>query len=512
MKRPDLKSHFHRIFSVGVVCLPVVELYRTFFGGALELCGFALEEIILLLWAGSVFFYGLMLALRSKNKIPLIATAVWLGISLLYLLLHGANAARFDASLLPGSKPHFLTECYYVVRTWLAPTAVLLGAWLGKLPRNTLFSALRGALWVVSFGVVIPCVFGFSLSSYLEGDQFIAGGFFSWFSLPEGADPAAYTARGLFPRANVVGAVLFGLVPLAAYSALKRGKITDYLLLFFTGLASVMVGTKIGSLGFFLGLVATLVVALLQRFICKKEEPSNRNLALSFLILALILPLFLISPGRALQARREDQKESDLRTLALTAEVEAVLEKSRENLALTEEDTSLIAAYLKEHRWDHFIDPWFPALYPPEGDATFWCRILSRDPRENQDARRFKIELCRRIAERNENELDPLFGMGYTSGIPYTERDLVFQYYELGAAGVLVLMGPYFALFLYGCAQALKALFCRRSLLITGALTLSLFSLFATAYLAGHVFDTVLSTYVVALIGALFPAGGLDEA
>ncbi|MBR7165333.1 MAG: O-antigen ligase family protein, partial [Clostridia bacterium] len=457
-------------------------------------------------------FYGVACALRNKDKIPLITTAVWAGVSLLYLLLHGANAAQFDASLLPESKPHFLTECYYVFRTFLAPAAVLFGVWLGKIPRNTILSALRGALWVVALGVVIPCVFGFSLSSYLEGDQFVAGGFFAWFSMPEGADPAAYTARGLFPRANVVGAVLFGLTPLAAYSALKRGKIFDYLLLFFTGLASVMVGTKIASLGFFLGLGATLLVALVQRFICKKESPAGRNLAFSFLILALILPLFLISPGRALQARREHQKESDVRPLTIPDEVAAVLEKGCENEALSQEDTDLVAQYLKEHRWDHFIDPWFPELYPAEGDGAFWCRILSREPRENQDSRRFKTELCRRIAQRNENGLDPFFGMGYTSGIPYTERDFVFQYYELGALGLLVLIAPFFTLLLYGAATALRALFYRRSLLFTGAAALSLFSLFATAYLAGHVFDTVFSTYVVALVGALIPAGGLDEA
>ncbi len=499
------KRSYQILFQWGIVILPILEIYRSFFGDTIQLGFLALEEALLLVWAGTLFGAGVVFSFLEKRKKALILTGGYCLLFFVYLILHAWNASRFDSSLLPGASPSLIREAYYTLRMYLAPLCLVLGAILLKMPKKRILTGILGAAWVISLSIVFTDLLGISFASYADGNQVVSGGFFSWFTLPDNADFALFTAKGPFHSANDMGAVLFGLTPFVAFSALKRGKILDYLLLAFTGLAAVMVGTKIGSYGFGMVLVGMIILALYDLLFSKGEKKDWKKLILPALIFGLYIPLLLLSPGKRLQDVRNAQAQDSFRPTENAGQVSQVTEKDTES-SFTPEDTQHLESYLKEHYWDHFIDPWFLELYPVSGDVEFWAKVTGRPNTENGDSRDFKVEMIQRIAQRNDRSLDKLLGIGHTSGVPYAERDYLFQFYLFGWAGLLVLFLPFVALLFWNGKDLILSLFSRKPLLLSAATFLSLVAYFATAWFSGHVFDTQFTTYFLCVSGAALMA------
>lgn len=503
MTRSINKKPFFLLFQLGVILLPLVEIYRSFFGDTLQFFGIAAEEALLLLFWGGLLCAGLILALGEKRRRPLLFALAAVAVFLVYLVLHAWNASEFDASLLPGAEPSLVREAYYLVRTYFLPGSLVLSAFLLDVPKKELFSALRIAAFIITLAVILPTLFGFSFASYADGNVFVNGGFFSWFSLGDDADFARYTAKGLFSDANAVGAVLFGLCPFASVAALKKGRWQDLVLLFLVGFSSVAVGTKIASFGFFLSAGAMLAVAVLRVFLEKEDRKARALRAALFALVALLcVPLFLLSPGKRLQDQRKLEAETADRPTEDLDEIEELTDEFLGEEALSADETLLLSEYLQDHYWDHFIDPWFLELYPVECDPSFWLEAVSRDNVLNADSRSFKLEMADRILERNARSADRFLGVGHSAGIPYAERDYLGQTPVFGLFGLLVLIGPYFVLLIGGVALCLMALVRKKDVLTPAAATLAVASFLVTAYFAGHVFDTVFSTYFLAAAGA----------
>ncbi len=501
------KSFYHTLFVIGVILLPVLEIYRSFFGDSLQIAGFAAEELLLLLWSAVLLLSGLFFAASEKKWKRLWGAVAAILVFLLYALCHGINAAKFNGALLPGSSPSLVREVYYLVRMYFCPLSLILSALTLSLPAPKIRLAAKGAAGIISAGIILPTLLGLAFASYRDGNVLVDGSYFAWLSLPDNAPFEGYTAKGFFSAANDVGAVLFALTAPVACDAAKRGKWYDHLLLFAVGLSSVTVGTKIGAFGFFLAAGAVWVMVLLHRFTAKKKRKGGLSpLFLSLAVILCLIPLLLISPGYRLQNRREAEKETADRPTESVDEIEDISSEF-----LTEGDALRLKNYLAQHHWDHFIDPWFLELYPVENDPDFWQEVVSRDNHLNSDSRSFKLEMIHRIREKNDRGADLLFGIGFTSGIPYAERDYLNQYYLHGGLGLAVLVAPFFLYLLIGAFFSLKRLVKRENFLPVAIWSLSLFSLLATAYLAGHVFDTLFTTYFLALVSAGLLREATDE-
>ncbi len=503
MTKDTEKNPIFSLFWLGVIFIPVIEIYRSFFGHAVQIFGIAAEEALLLLFWLGLFAAGLILAFKEKRYRPLFVTLGITAVFFLYLILHGLNAARFDAALFPSAEPSLFKESYYLVRMYFAPMTLVLTAYLISVPRKTLFSALKGASLIISLAVVIPCLFGFSFASYADGNVTVNGGFFSWFSLSEGAQFARYTAKGLFSDANAVGAILFGIFPFVAIDALKKASLKHLAAVFLTGFAAIAVGTKIASFGVFLSSAALFAVALLSLLIKKEErkEAFLRLLAFSLTVL-LLVPLFYFSPGKRLQDQREWEEETADRETENLDEIGDLIDELMKSEVLSEEEILLLEEYVNENYWDHFIDPWFLELYPVKTDPAFWLEVVARDNFINADSRAFKLEMVRRVMERNENPADPVLGIGHSAGTPYAERDFLGQYPIFGIAGILVLIAPYFAFLIYGAVLCLTDLWKKKELFSAAVPTLAVASFLVAAYFAGHVFDTLFTTYFLAAAAA----------
>ena len=506
------KNTFVLLFQAVILSLVPVELYRTFLSDTISVGPISLQEAFLFLAVGVLFCGALVIAFSEKNRGAILAFFVWALIFLTYLVLHARNAAGFDATLIPAAAPSFSREVYYVLRMYGLPSLLFWSAVLLKIPTQKILQALLGVLWMLSVLIITTTLLGISFASYADGNLVVRGGYFSWFSSAAHMFPDLYTSKGPFHSANDLASALFGLVPLACYMAQRRGKVRDHILLFLMGVSCVTVGTKIASLGFFV-IVLSQSAGMIVLHVTARERkniPARRVLITGaiFIVVALI---FLASPGRTLQQQRDAEETDTYRPTDSISQVDDAL--SQENDDFSVDDTKALSAYLHKHAYDHFINHWFLEIYPVENDPVFWADAVRRAGAENADSRAFKLRMIHRVFERDQRASDRLWGIGFTSGVPYAERDYCFQWYLYGGIGVLVLIAPVIGVALFGAFALLHALLTRRDTPRLLAFVLSLVAFCGAAYYAGHVFDTPFPTYLLFAVCAGFVCGrNLNEA
>lgn len=491
-----------------VLAVPCREIYASFWGDTVSFFGVAAEEALLLFAAAALFVGSLFIAVRRGRKKAVFAVLAWCAVFGVYAALHAHHVLSFNTAVFPAAAPSFAVEGYYLVRMYFAPTSLIASFFLLDMPKEKLVSALSGALFLISGAVILTDLAGVSFASYADGNTRVSGGFFSWFSLPETARFALYTAKGPFSGANALGAILFASTPLYAAAACTKRRARDAVLLGMLMLASVMVGTKVALVGFFAAM-AVILALFVWDLVFFRKKGAWRGFIAPLAILAVYIPLVLISPGFRMQMERAEVAQTDQRTAEITPEVLQAIESAASRAedeterVYTEEEIAALEIYMRNKCYYHYVNEWFLELYPVRADMAFWTEIVTRDNTLNRDNRAFKIKMVSRIIERNANGADAIFGIGYTSGVPYTERDFVFQYDLYGVLGCLVLLAPFFVAFFCALRRFGAALIKKRPITPVGATAVTLGALLFTAWFAGHVFDTLFSTYFAAIFAAI---------
>lgn len=494
------KPFYHKLYAAFFALFPAVEIYRSFFGDTLSLGPLAIEEILVMLAAGVLFAAGLGFAFKEKSFVRAGVAIGYFAVAAVYTILHARHILSFNTSVFPSAAPSFFTESYYLVRMYFLPISLLFSALLLKVPYKTFLKGMKICVLILSAAVVLTDLTGLSFASYADGQERVAGGFFAWFTLKNDADFALYTAKGPFLSANDIGSLLFAAAPLTVLSFWQEKKKRDLALVALQMVAMVMIGTKVAAFGFGLAFVAVGGAYLLERAIAGQRKGNGKAALCALVLLVLYVPLLLVSPGYRMQKNVVVQRETEDRDTSSVQDISDIVAEaqSEPDPVFTEEEILAMEEYMEAKHWYHYINPWFLEIYPVRGDMVFWSNIVSRENKLNQSNRTFKIELIARIVERNDNSGDALWGIGYTSGVPYTERDFYFQYYLYGAVGIAVLLLPFFAAALWGAASILKKLFAKKAFSVPAALFFGVVFYFATAYAAGHVFDTLINTYFLA--------------
>ena len=498
------KNFFQNLALSLFILLPLLELYRAFFGGRFSLFVFSVEEIPPLLIGCVLLFAGLFFAVKEGRKKEALAVLLYFAVGAVYLFLHSAHVLSFKEGIYNEAEPNFFVECYYLLRMYFIPIGAGFSMFLLKVPRDRILRAIRCGVAILSGIIVVTDLLGVSFTAYHDGNKTVLGGFFSWFSLPENTDFADYTAKGLFNSANDLSSLFFATAPLLAWDTFRSEKrfALHFALLFCQMTAMVMIGTKIASIGFILGLCAAGAV-LAAGYLSRKEKKKIRALlprACAYALLCAVWAVLLtVSPGWKMQQNNRSVLEGEHRQTESVGDISDVLERvqapEEKEVPLTPEELEKLEKYLNEKAYDHYIDSYFLDRYPVEGDVQFWSMVLSRDNTLNQDNRSFKLDIINRIIERNANPGDVVFGIGYTSHVPNAEKDFYFQKDLFGIAGLVVLLFPFFVPFIAGVFFGLKNLFTRKEFEWLALLSISLGAYFATAYFAGHVFDTLQNTY-----------------
>lgn len=483
-------------FLLFFVLQPFIDIYKAFWGDTLQLGPFAVEELLNLLLVLFLLIPTVLRIAREKQGRSTVKYIVYFALIGLYLILHSINIHQFDQRLFPGSSVNFITETYYIFRVYIIPLLLLCIIWQNGIEDKTFYLAAKIVVLTLSGIIVATNLLGISLVAYSVDNQWIKGGFFSWFTLDPTQSQSQlqlYTSKGWFYSANQISALLFSLSPIIVLETIRKTTLPHVLLLCLQVISMVMLGTRTASIGCILVIGAMLVIAVFLHLV--KLEKVRLLRVVPVLLLAAVLGGTLNYFTPVQQGKRaESQKAPEDRPNA-----DISVDEIENNGGAP--GIYSFADYLDKYAYNYYINPWFLDIYPVSADQEFWKAVVSRDRNLNVNNRVFKQEMLERITQRNNRWQDRLVGIGYTTNVPYTERDYVYQYYIFGVLGSLLLMGPFIAALLYAAYKILRNL--KKKLTLENcAVGMALSCMLTMAYLSGHVFGIVINMLFMSLYAA----------
>ncbi|MDO5557056.1 MAG: O-antigen ligase family protein [Clostridia bacterium] len=480
---------------------PFIDIYKTFFADTISVCGFALEEIINIMFVAVIFIMVVIKMIKEKLKfkqwIGYIIYCIILGI---YLILHCLNTIKFNGQVYELANTNFISEAYSVVRLYIMPLLLAFAIYNSNINSKQFRRMIGIVVLTFSSIIIITNILKISFISYSKDYSFIKGNIFSWFGIDSIENITTYTSRGWFNLANEIGALLFAMAPIMISYAIKENKIKNYILVFLQALAMLMLGTKIAALGIILVLVV-MIFSTLFLFIVKLDRRIKLYISIPSLILIMLIGMifYSVSPTK----RKNSSEKKDRIQLANNVLTD---EEKQKNLGEIEkfkgDGDNDFEIYVRDNMKEHYLSEEYLQIYPVNNDKDFWMEIMCRDIILNVDNRNFKIEMVNRIIENNSNSLDKFLGIGFTTNVPYTERDYYYQYFIYGAVGALLLIGPYILLTIYAGIKTLMKNKKYFNIETTG-LIVALGCYFGTAYYAGHVFGKLINMYFMALYIAM---------
>ena len=251
-------------FLLFFVLQPFIDMYKAFWGDTLQLGPFAVEELLNLLLVLFLLIPTVLRIAREKQGRSTVKYIVYFALIGLYLILHSINIHQFDQRLFPGSSVNFITETYYIFRVYIIPLLLLCIIWQNGIEDKTFYLAAKIVVLTLSGINVATNLLGISLVAYSVDNQWIKGGFFSWFTLDPTQSQSQlqlYTSKGWFYSANQISALLFSLSPIIVLETIRKTTLPHVLLLCLQVISMVMLGTRTASIGCILVIGAMLVIA-----------------------------------------------------------------------------------------------------------------------------------------------------------------------------------------------------------------------------------------------------------
>lgn len=491
------------------IAQPLIDIYKAFYRDTISCCGIAIEEIFNIFMVGVIFLFTIYKIVTEKNRNfkEILIYAIYIAVTGIYLILHYINISKFNSNVYNLANINFITENYYIFRTYLIPL-ILLGLVTKSGMSNQKFNKIITiVVLIMSSVIVIANIFKVGLVSYNQENTFIDGNIFQWITMDENTNYAAYTSKGWFCGTNEISALMLSLAPIIIIQAIQKNKIRYYLLVVLQAVSMVMIGTKTSALGVCAMLI---VIPLLAGFLyitkLDKTFKWKVSIPVTLLIFGIIAGLYQISPTKMKLAVDKAGKE-EVRVAAEEkyqfAKTSTDEDKGQDVLEKQEEEEALnLEEYIYKYSYNYYINEWFLELYPVKNDISFWSNVITRDSRLNIDNRTFKIEMIERIISRNNNKLDKILGIGYTSNVPYTEKDYYYQYFIFGIIGLIILLGPCIAIAIYGGIKILLKYKEKFNLENVSPL-IALICILGIGYVSGHVWGMPINMYFMSLYAGI---------
>ena len=518
LKKLVTDKNFAKQLMLFVLLQPIIDITRTFFGNGIEILGISFQEIVNIVLCGYlcvIFFFKYHRDVK-KLMIPISYTII-LGV---YLVFHIWNILQFNEEILNNCDINMFKEIYMIVRTYYVPGIVfimmLLSPEINK-KFDKIVTILSGG---ISGVIVITNILKVSFISYaggLEKNAFIHKNIFEWFSNSNTEDAIYMTSKGWFYIGNQISIILFALFPILILLAFKYGK--KYLaLVLLQGIAMVMIGTKVASLGCILILGASSVIFVIFGVFLKQFEIRMKDIICWIGIIVTLIFLFFSSPFFEVQGAKQeayvaDEYETSLREKIKDMEKEVINSDSKEEESLDEKSIKDFAKEIEKNPYLYGINREFIELFPIEDNYEFWFKVATDETQAQLDYREFKKEIYQEVLKKNSNKWDKVLGIGYTSNFPYVEKDFYSQIVWFGYIGMGILMGPY----ILAITIAMMLLIRRLKINFRYGNMMFLMSILGSLLLcimAGHLFNGIFSINIFGWIVASFyqvqRTGGID--
>lgn len=386
-----------------------------------------LTNLVIVIFVGLIFILTIYYYHNSRKYLKYLL--LYYLLCLIYLLLSFWHSQSFN-SYIPNE--YSLFSEFLTILKLVMPITFLYSLYYQKLPKKYYLFIIRSWIIFISGLIIITNIFKVSLASY--GDGLIKYNIFSWYKKPYYVDSAS---KGYFMYANQIAIIMLLLLIVISYYVINNKY--SFIYVFLLGLAMLMLGTRVSSLGGFLTL---LFITLFYLLICllKKKPLQKRSFGL-FIILFLWLLILPISPFYNRQLELNKPKINQV-----MGEVD-----SNQTIESKEEVSSK-----QEYVWGHYNPEYLPSYfftdyYNIEYDEDFWYDFVQKYPAYQMNYRLIEKSIIKRMMQINNNKLDILLGISNVriQNVVNLERDFVLQYYAFGIIGSLILLLIYVILTIY---------------------------------------------------------------
>ncbi|KRM40338.1 hypothetical protein FC39_GL000694 [Lactobacillus hamsteri DSM 5661 = JCM 6256] len=477
-----------------ILIQPFLDLYWLYNGKLANILPFTLPTIIRIL--GLLAIAGMFFS--QKQNWQKLGKDKWLIAYLILLVIYSAvhlwHVKNFN-SVNPNDYSYStISEIFYLIRMAL-PLATIYFTKEIEFTKDEFKTVIAGVSGLFSFTIVLSNLFVISLRSYEHG--FISANIFEWFVNPN-IGYSHMASKGFFNFTNMVAAVLFMLLPLMIYFMFDKftWKITT--LTAVHALAMIELGTKVAAIGLIGGILLGIIAYLIHYFVFKNTKKNNKALIAAILIEAASLAILPFGP--AIQRYNYEKylaQQSDHDLTEETKELNAGLKKYPKG----EKREEFLRDFIKENYDEYALNKKFVfKRYPYQYDPEFWLGIMRENGEMRMQNRHLEQAMLEKVRATNNNHLDKYLGISYTreNNIFNLERDFASQIFSLGWIGMLLFVGPYVAILLYGAWKWLRYKKVRTYLVTS--LLISIVFILAASFSSGNVMDFLTASLILAFV------------
>lgn len=489
-----MKEKCRTVIFYFILIQPFLDLYWFYHGKLAQVLPFTLPTIIRIL---AVFVIFCMFFSQKQNWQKL-GRDKWLSAYLvllvIYSLIHLWHVRTFNSLNPSGYNYSAVSEIFYLIRMFL-PLAIIYFTKEISFSQQQLKLVTEWLSGLFAGTIVISNLFIISLRSYETG--FISANIFEWF-FNSNIGYSHMASKGFFNFTNMVGAVLFMLLPMMLYYLLNDfdWKITTLTVIH--ALAMIELGTKVAALGLISGIIACLIIYLVHCYLLHNAKKNGKAVIAAILI--EIASLAILPFGPAIQRYNYEIK------LAQQSDHDLSQEKYELNRGLLrysndQQRDEFLRSYIKENYYAYALNKKFVfKSYSYQYDPEFWLEIMKEPGEMRMQNRHLEKAMLDRVVQTNNNHLDKYLGISFTrqTNIFNLERDFISQVYSLGWIGMLLFVGPYVAIALYGIIEWLR-IKSARTYLVSSLLLAIIFILFA-AYYSGNVMDFLTASLILGFV------------
>lgn len=401
-----------------------------------------------------------------------------------YLIINIIHAQGFYTLVPNGLNYSAISEAMTLLKLCM-PFSILFVLKYQKITKKEFFKVINFWIIFVAGSIVFFNIIGYSLSSYTDNITRVS--IFSW---RNGLSVFESATKGFFAYSNQVAAFLVILLVFSIYEFIidkKEGIIFTILI----GLASLMLGTRVSSIGCFLVLICLSLFFIVYSIIMKKKF-FYKSCAFLIIILGwgLILP---ISPNanrmQSIYNNQIEEKDDFNEEIHENKNLDDV-----NNNRIDDEVEQIYNSIDKSYIGEQFLTKFYPIEY----DKEFWANVSERQQSGEQfNYRKVELELANRVKKIDGRWTNHLFGIGNSriQALGNLEKDFVLQFFSFGIVGSFISL----LFYLYASIKIFKSFLQERTL--DNMILLAILGLFMfSAYVSGNVFNFMATIVPISFI------------
>lgn len=516
MRQYKLYEKLNNLLMIFLAIQPVLDVYMALVGNAFDIFGISIATLIRTVFVITIFTIVVISQIKYKYHTKYAyAILGYLGVVIVYSLLHHLNIISFNGYFITESIYSFITEILYVLRL-IIPVFLIYIVIITKPSKEDLFKVIVTVATFISLVIIITNICEVSFASYSQTKGKIEYNFIDWF-IKGDLTYDKTLSKGYFVSANQIGALLVFLLPMTIYYTVMENKWYLYIVMLLQVVSMILVGTRVANYGWILVYVAMIIMYAILHFTKRFKLKLDSIIGLSIvLIMAVFLYSYSPSSTRTFASEYEGMYDEELVEIdqaqymsieefrSILAD-EAKLKKYTKGL---EGNSTIVAKekYISEmYKYHYITNKYILEIYPYQDDLDFWLEIFDKPISIKGDNRGRQVAIIKRIKQNNDNlPLDTLLGMGATplnSRGYMIENDLISHYYNLGILGIILFVSPFILGIIYSLYRCRKHLFDIINMEFA-VYVLAIVMTYFIGYFAGHVIDEyIISIYLAVIAG-----------